>query len=221
MCIIFQNNMQSWQISVQCSYSSNVFLLHALFACQDILLKGILRIVEANMNMEPLHFLSFPVIIGPSVPGGVSASSRQNGAAAGKGVGLLWKGKLSSGRRESNTDFRQSHFRSSPWHTAPLHLPLVGQNCWPHMANGFSASMWLRVTEQEKDGDKDEGETQNTKILCCLWSISMNLFWDSSLNVFQRREPLLQQGPTMAPLRQGLDWWRKASFIFCPWALRH
>ncbi len=30
------------------------------------------------------------------------------------------------------------------------------------MANGFSASMWLRVAEpEEKDGDKDEGEAQN------------------------------------------------------------
>lgn len=114
------------------------------------------------MNMEPLHFLTFPIILGASTPGGVSASSRQNGAAGGKSVGLLWKGKLSPGRREGDTECRPSHLRSSPWHAAPLHLPLVGQNCWPHMASGFSASMWLFVTEQdEKDGDKDKGETQN------------------------------------------------------------
>uniref|UniRef100_A0A4W6CCZ4 Lysosomal trafficking regulator n=1 Tax=Lates calcarifer TaxID=8187 RepID=A0A4W6CCZ4_LATCA len=128
-----------------------------LFFLLEILLKGILQVVEANVNMEPLHFLTFPIILGGSTPGGVSPGSRQNGAAGGKSVGLLWKGKLSPGRREGDADYRLSHLRSSPWHIAPLHLPLVGQNCWPHMASGFSASMWLRVAEQEeKDGDKDK-----------------------------------------------------------------
>ncbi|XP_049456199.1 lysosomal-trafficking regulator isoform X5 [Epinephelus fuscoguttatus] len=125
----------------------------------EILLKGILQIVEANVNIEPLHFLTFPIILGALTPGGVSTGSRQNGAVGGKSVGLLWKGKLSPGRREGDTEYRPSHLRSSPWHIAPLHLPLVGQNCWPHMASGFSASMWLRVAEQSKDGDKDNGET--------------------------------------------------------------
>lgn len=135
----------------------NTLLTIYFVTCQEILLKGILQIVEANMNMEPLHFLTFPIILGASTPGGLSTGSRQNGAAGGKSVGLLWKGKLSPGRREGEID----HLRSSPWHIAPLHLPLVGQNCWPHMASGFSASMWLRVAEQEeRDGDKDEGETQ-------------------------------------------------------------
>ncbi|XP_053188690.1 lysosomal-trafficking regulator isoform X1 [Scomber japonicus] len=125
----------------------------------EILLNGILQIVEANMNIEPLHLLTFPIILGASTPGGLSPGSRQNGAAGGKSVGLLWKGKLSPGRREGDTEFRPSHLCSSPWHIAPLHLPLVGQNCWPHMASGFSASMWLRVAEQEeKDGDTDKEE---------------------------------------------------------------
>uniref|UniRef100_A0A669D9D8 Lysosomal trafficking regulator n=1 Tax=Oreochromis niloticus TaxID=8128 RepID=A0A669D9D8_ORENI len=122
----------------------------------EILLKGILQIVEANMNIEPLHFLSFPIILGASTPGGFSPSSRQNCGAGGKSVGLLWKSKLSPGRREGEAEYQPSHLRTSPWHIAPLHLPLVGQNCWPHMASGFSASMWLRVAEQEaKDGDKN------------------------------------------------------------------
>lgn len=126
---------------------------------QAILLEGILQIVEANMNMEPLHFLTFPLLLGASTPGGVSPGSRQNGAAGGKSVGVLWKGKLSPGRREGDAEYRPNHFHSSPWHIAPLHLPLVGQNCWPHMASGFSASMWLSVAEQEeKGGDKDRGE---------------------------------------------------------------
>ncbi|KAM4608027.1 lysosomal-trafficking regulator [Polymixia lowei] len=125
----------------------------------EILLKGILRIVEANVHMEPLHFLSFPIILGASTPGGASPSSRQNGAAGGKSVGLLWKGKLSPGRREGDTEYRPSHLRTSPWHVSPLHLPLVGQNCWPHMSSGFSASIWLKVAEpEEREGDKDKEE---------------------------------------------------------------
>ncbi|XP_026212302.1 lysosomal-trafficking regulator isoform X5 [Anabas testudineus] len=123
----------------------------------EVLLEGILQIVEANMNMEPLHFLNFPIILGASTPGVGSPSSRQNGAAGAKSVGVLWKGKLSPGRREGDAEYRANHFRSSPWHVAPLHLPLVGQNCWPHMASGFSASMWLKVAEQEeKDGNKEK-----------------------------------------------------------------
>uniref|UniRef100_A0A3Q4HV96 Lysosomal trafficking regulator n=1 Tax=Neolamprologus brichardi TaxID=32507 RepID=A0A3Q4HV96_NEOBR len=126
----------------------------------EILLKGILQIVEANMNIEPLHFLSFPIILGASTPGAFSPSSRQNCAAAGKSVGLLWKSKLSPGRREGEAEYQPSHLRTSPWHIAPLHLPLVGQNCWPHMASGFSTSMWLRVAEQgAKDGDKNREES--------------------------------------------------------------
>ncbi|XP_041866300.1 lysosomal-trafficking regulator isoform X3 [Melanotaenia boesemani] len=125
-----------------------------------ILLKGILQIIEANMNTKPLHFLTFPLILGASASGALSPGSRQNCTAGGKSVGLLWKGKLSPGRREGDAEYRPSHLHSSPWHIAPLHLPLVGQNCWPHMASGFSASMWLRVTEQEdNDGDKDKEES--------------------------------------------------------------
>ncbi|XP_024863409.2 lysosomal-trafficking regulator isoform X1 [Kryptolebias marmoratus] len=126
----------------------------------DILLKGILEIIEANMNVEPLHFLTFPVVLGASTPGTLSPASRQSGAAGGKSVGLLWKGKLSPGRREGDGECRPGHLRSSPWHAAPLHLPLVGQNCWPHMASGFSASMWLRVAApEERDGAGDEEES--------------------------------------------------------------
>ncbi|KAG7462834.1 hypothetical protein MATL_G00188970 [Megalops atlanticus] len=123
----------------------------------EILLNGILRIVEANMDMEPLQFLSFPVVPSASTPGSVSPGHRQNGAAGGKGVGLLWRGKLSPGRREGDGETRPVHQLTSPWHVAPVHLPLVGQNCWPHMANGFSVSLWLRAqtsTAEESPGDK-------------------------------------------------------------------
>lgn len=120
------------------------------------MLKGIRLIVEANMSLEPLHLLTFPVLLG-ATPGSVSASFRQNGSAGGKNVSLLWKGMLSPGRGEGDGERRPGHMCSSPWHAAPLHLPLVGQNCWPHMANGFSVSMWLRVAE--RDRDKSKGET--------------------------------------------------------------
>lgn len=108
------------------------------------------------MNMEPLHFLTFPVILGSSVPGGSSPCSRQNCTTGGKSVGSLWKGKLSPGRREGESEHRSTHLHPSPWLVAPLHLPLVGQNCWPHMASGFSASIWLRLREQ-KEADRDKG----------------------------------------------------------------
>lgn len=126
---------------------------------KEVLLNGILQIVEANVNTEPLHFVTFPIILGASTPGGASSNSRQNGAAGGKAVGLLWKGKLSPGRRDGDAEQRPGHLRSSPWHAAPLHLPLVGQNCWPHMASGFSASMWLLVRQQDDEGIH-RGETQ-------------------------------------------------------------
>lgn len=116
------------------------------------------------MSVEPLHFLTFPMVLGTSTPAALSPGSRQSSAPSGGksgGGGLLWKGKLSPNRREGDAECRPSHLRSSPWHVAPLHLPLVGQNCWPHMASGFSASMWLRVAEQEeRDVGKSTGETQ-------------------------------------------------------------
>ncbi|KAJ8365985.1 hypothetical protein SKAU_G00148160 [Synaphobranchus kaupii] len=78
----------------------------------EILLNGLLRIVEANMDMEPLQFLSFPL----SPPGG--AASPGGGSSS---------------------------------------LSPVGQNCWPHMADGFSTSLWIRargVAEEEGPAEK-------------------------------------------------------------------
>lgn len=77
-------------------------------------------------------------------------------------VGSLWKGKLGADKGEGES--QASHFQASPWHVAPLHLPLVGQNCWPHMANGFSASFWIRPVKNNGDerlthGGKEERST--------------------------------------------------------------
>uniref|UniRef100_A0A6Q2Z3L6 Lysosomal trafficking regulator n=1 Tax=Esox lucius TaxID=8010 RepID=A0A6Q2Z3L6_ESOLU len=131
----------------------------------DILLKGVLQIVQANVDMEPLYFLSFPMVLSvASSLGGSSPSSRQNGVLVGKGGGvggLLWKGaKLSPVGRDVVGGEAPGHIRTSPWHVAPLHLPLVGQNCWPHMASGFSASVWMKMALQDDGeglGDREVG----------------------------------------------------------------
>ncbi|XP_056326307.1 lysosomal-trafficking regulator isoform X1 [Danio aesculapii] len=125
----------------------------------EILLRGVLQIVEANTDTEPLYFMSFPMIPGSEGPGlSPSPGTRPHGAAAGKGgVNTLLRGKLPLGRGELDMS-RPGHLRSSPWHTAPFHLPLVGQNCWPHMASGFSASLWVRAGKDEDGCSKKEDE---------------------------------------------------------------
>lgn len=112
------------------------------------------------MDMEPLHFLSFPL---PPPGGSTSCSSslspgpRPSGAGAGgpRGAGAARRagGKLSPGGREGEAGGETpSHLLASPWYVAPVHLPLVGQNCWPHMADGFSASLWIRPRPADEGG---------------------------------------------------------------------
>ncbi|XP_021328419.1 lysosomal-trafficking regulator isoform X2 [Danio rerio] len=125
----------------------------------EILLRGVLQIVEANTDTEPLYFMSFPMIPGSGGPGlSPSPGTRPHGATAGKGgVNTILRGKLPLGRGEADMS-RPGHLRSSPWHAAPFHLPLVGQNCWPHMASGFSASLWVRAGKDEDGRSKKEDE---------------------------------------------------------------
>ncbi|XP_063047649.1 lysosomal-trafficking regulator isoform X3 [Engraulis encrasicolus] len=121
------------------------------------LLKGLLQIVQASMHLQPLHFLTFPTLLGHhhAPPTGASSPGlRPNGVAGGKAVGALWRGAKPS-------PSPGGHLRaSSPWHTAPLHLPLMGQNCWPHMASGFSAALWVRAlrSEGDEDGAAERGD---------------------------------------------------------------
>lgn len=121
-------------------------------------MRGVLQIVEANSDTEPLYFMSFPMIPGTGVPSlSTSPGTRPHGAVVGKGgVNSLLRGKLPLGRGEADMS-RPGHLRSSPWHAAPFHLPLVGQNCWPHMASGFSASLWVRAGKDE-DGLSKKGK---------------------------------------------------------------
>lgn len=51
---------------------------------------------------------------------------------------------MSRSKKEADGDsFTQQLL--SPWHVAPVHLPLLGQNCWPHLSEGFSVSLWFNV----------------------------------------------------------------------------
>ncbi|XP_060781470.1 lysosomal-trafficking regulator isoform X4 [Neoarius graeffei] len=118
----------------------------------EILLNGILQVVEANTETEPLHYLSFPMSLCTSTP-----KISTNGAVGVRtAVGTLWKGKLGAGKGEGES--HAVHFQASPWHIAPLHLPLVGQNCWPHMASGFSASLWIRLVKNNDEGRPTHGD---------------------------------------------------------------
>uniref|UniRef100_A0A8C1V448 Lysosomal trafficking regulator n=1 Tax=Cyprinus carpio TaxID=7962 RepID=A0A8C1V448_CYPCA len=73
---------------------------------------------------------------------------------------------------------RTGHLCTSPWHPAPFHLPLVGQNCWPHMASGFSASLWVRAGKDE-DGPYKNGMKKSIifgalyECIICLHVLSM------------------------------------------------
>ncbi|KAL7877250.1 hypothetical protein SRHO_G00038930 [Serrasalmus rhombeus] len=125
----------------------------------ETLLNGILKMVLANADTEPLHYLSFPMLLGISAPSTSSCLGLKTNVVAGArtGMGMLWRGKQSPGQDEGVRHPGHSH--TSPWHIAPLHLPLVGQNCWPHMASGFSASLWVRaVKSEDEDGPSHQGE---------------------------------------------------------------
>lgn len=114
--------------------------------------------MEASSDTEPLYFMPFPMIPGAGAAG-VSSSPgmRPHGTAGSKsGVNTLLRAKLPLGRGDGESG-RPGHLRTSPWHTAPYHLPLMGQNCWPHMASGFSASLWVRVVKDE-DGPSKRGK---------------------------------------------------------------
>ncbi|MBN3312843.1 LYST regulator, partial [Atractosteus spatula] len=156
----------------------------------EILLNGILRIVEANVHMEPLQHLSFPLLPSSSSPGGPPAGPKQSGAQGAKAAGLLRRAWASPGRREAEGD-ALSHQLSSSWHVAPIHLPLVGQNCWPHMAEGFGASLWLRA-QVPADGEGAADKSKKRR------RIHLGAFRDSSVDSTEgeKKRGLDQQSPS-------------------------
>ncbi|KAB1270843.1 Lysosomal-trafficking regulator [Camelus dromedarius] len=111
--------------------------------CTEILLLGILKIVESDVTMSPLQYLTFPLLHTPNLSNGVS-SQKCAGVLSSKAMGLLRRARISRRRREAGREGFPQQLLSS-WHVAPIHLPLLGQNCWPHLAEGFSVSLWFNV----------------------------------------------------------------------------
>ncbi|XP_053917365.1 lysosomal-trafficking regulator isoform X1 [Cuculus canorus] len=127
--------------------------------CTEILLKGLLKIIETNINMNPLQYLAFPVLHSTNL----SAASTSNSRTA----GLLKRAKLSQSKKEADGE-NLSHQLLSSWHVAPIHLPLVGQNCWPHMSDGFSVSLWFHLEcahETEKSTEKGKKSKRRSRPL--------------------------------------------------------
>ncbi|MGH0178328.1 UNVERIFIED_CONTAM: hypothetical protein FKN15_076979 [Acipenser sinensis] len=148
---------------------------------QEILLNGVLHIVEANMHMAPLQYLTFPLVTNSICATNTSPTLKQSSTVGGKAPGLLWRGKVLPGRKEAEGE-ALSHQLSSSWHVAPVHLPLVGQNCWPHMSEGFSVSLWMNVEsppEAESSAEKEKKQ-KRTKLVA---------FRDSSVDSIDGDKP--------------------------------
>lgn len=100
-----------------------------------------MKIIEANINVSPLQYLGFPLLHGTNFS---SSSQKAAITSNSKTAGLLKKPKFSQSKKEADGE-NLSHQLLSSWHVAPIHLPLVGQNCWPHMSEGFSVSLWFHL----------------------------------------------------------------------------
>ncbi|XP_056422915.1 lysosomal-trafficking regulator isoform X3 [Hyla sarda] len=103
----------------------------------ELLIKGILKITEASNGMIPLKHLTFP--LQQNLVGASGVAQKSPGFTSSKISGFCRKTKT-----WQNKDVHCEN-SLSPWHIAPIHLHLVGQNCWPHMSDGFSLSLWLKL----------------------------------------------------------------------------
>ena len=93
--------------------------------------------------MSPLQYLTFPLLHTPSLSNGAS-SQKGPGILNSKAMGLWRRARVSWSKKEAESDTFPPQLLSS-WHVAPVHLPLLGQNCWPHLSEGFSVSLWFNV----------------------------------------------------------------------------
>ncbi|XP_043858779.1 lysosomal-trafficking regulator [Dromiciops gliroides] len=109
----------------------------------EILLKGILKIIEADINMSPLQYLTFPLLHIPNLSSN-SFLQKYSSILNNKAIVLLRRAKFSQSKKEADSEISPHQLLSS-WHVAPIHLPLLGQNCWPHMSEGFSISLWFKM----------------------------------------------------------------------------
>uniref|UniRef100_A0A8B9TSW9 Lysosomal trafficking regulator n=1 Tax=Anas platyrhynchos TaxID=8839 RepID=A0A8B9TSW9_ANAPL len=140
--------------------------------CTEILLKGVLKIIETNIYMNPLQYLAFPLLYGTNLSS--SSSQKSAGTFNSKTVGLVKRAKFSQNKKEADGE-NLSHQLLSSWHVAPIHLPLVGQNCWPHMSEGFSVSLWFHlegVHETENSTEKGKKQKKRSR----LFSVRENSF---------------------------------------------
>ncbi|XP_023692044.2 lysosomal-trafficking regulator isoform X2 [Paramormyrops kingsleyae] len=119
----------------------------------DVLLGGFLRVVKANVDPEPLCFLTFPL----AAEGSPGLMSQSLGPRDSTRRGLLPLGCLGADGESPG------RFGASPWHMAPIHLQLMGQNCWPHLADGFSVSLWLRTWCDTKGRSPGKSESHVKK----------------------------------------------------------
>ncbi|XP_048223955.1 lysosomal-trafficking regulator [Perognathus longimembris pacificus] len=130
--------------------------------CTEILLLGVLRVVESDVAMSPSQYLTFPLLHTPSVSNGVS-SQKCLGILNNKAMGLLRRARISQGRKEAGREGFPHRLLSS-WHVAPIHLPLLGQNCWPHLSEGFSVSLWFNVESvHESESTAERGKRRKKK----------------------------------------------------------
>ncbi|XP_060099186.1 lysosomal-trafficking regulator [Heteronotia binoei] len=120
------------------------------------LLKGILKILDANTEMRPLQHISFPLHQISSL--GSSPLQKSALTLNNKITSVPRRAKFAQTKKEQDGESLPHHLLSS-WHIAPIHLPLVGQNCWPHMSEGFSISLWFYVKcVQEAHGSSEKAK---------------------------------------------------------------
>ncbi|KAM4694759.1 lysosomal-trafficking regulator [Discoglossus pictus] len=127
----------------------------------EILLKGILNIVETNSSMIPLQYITFPLLHNPVL--GSSSTQKSSSIATAKMTGFLRKTKILQNKDACGDGLINCMLSS--WHIAPIHLHLVGQNCWPHMSDGFSFTIWFNLEyNTEAESLMEKGKKNKKKI---------------------------------------------------------
>lgn len=144
--------------------------------------------------MSPSQYLTFPLLHTPNLSnGGSSFSQKCPTILNSKAMGLLRRARVSRSKKEGDSDSFPQQLLSS-WHVAPVHLPLLGQNCWPHLSEGFSVSLWFnveRIHEAESTTEKGKKTKKRNKSLILLDSnfggTGMTTALSVALRFFQRR----------------------------------
>lgn len=134
--------------------------------CTEILLLGILKIIESDISMSPSQYLTFPLLCTSNLSNSVS-TQKCPGILNSKTLGLLRKAQITRSKKEAEIESFSEQLLSS-WQIAPIHLPLLGQNCWPHLSEGFSVSLWFNVdciSETESIGKGKKVKKRNRSLI--------------------------------------------------------